>query len=312
MIPLRERRHTTAPSPHTRAGLKRILLVEDNPYDVELALAALEEQRLNSQVAVTHDGVDALDYLHGRGRFEGDGSALPAVVLLDLKMPRMDGLEVLGHLKSDPELCRVPVVMLTSSREERDLARSYELGANAYIVKPVDFTEYVRTVKDLGRFWAVLNEPPPPVAGAPAPGEPALPHKAKRPWGHGECVLVVADEVAMREIIQATLEKHGYRILTAHDGTEGLSAFMRHRAEISVIITDMMMPIMDGAALIRALLKVDPATKLVAISGLIENEKVAGLGRPGQIVFMQKSFTTEKLLVTINDLLSARVRTPAT
>lgn len=169
MNPVRERRHESAPSRHNPAGLKRILLVEDNPYDVELALAALEEHRLSSQVAVTHDGVEALDYLHGRGRFSGDGHSLPAVVLLDLKMPRMDGLQVLGHLKKDPELRRLPVVMLTSSCEERDLARSYELGVNAYIVKPVDFTEYVRTVKELGIFWAVLNEPPP--SGTPAATE---------------------------------------------------------------------------------------------------------------------------------------------
>jgi len=148
-------------------------------------------------------------------------------------------------------------------------------------------------------------------AVAPAAGEPAIQHKARLPWGHGECVLVVDDEVAIREIIQATLEKYGYRVITANDGTEGLSVYMRHRAEISLLITDMMMPIMDGAALIRALLKVDPTTKFVAISGLIENEKVAELGRPGQIVFMQKPFTTEKLLVTISDLISSRVRPAA-
>jgi len=168
MNPVRERRHESAPSRHDQAGLKRILLVEDNPYDVELALAALEEHQLSSQVTVTHDGVEALDYLHGRGRYFGAGRTLPAVVLLDLKMPRMDGLEVLCHLKKDPELRRLPVVMLTSSREEKDLARSYELGVNAYIVKPVDFTEYVRTVKELGVFWAVLNEPPPHAKPAPA------------------------------------------------------------------------------------------------------------------------------------------------
>ncbi|MBI3876187.1 MAG: response regulator [Verrucomicrobia bacterium] len=145
--------------------LKRILLVEDNLYDVELALTALAEHRLAGQVAVTHDGVEALDYLHGRGHFAGRGQDLPAVVLLDLKMPRMDGLEVLRLLKGDPHLRKVPVVMLTSSREESDLVRSYDLGVNAYIVKPVDFGQFVSAVKQLGLFWAVINEPPPGTAG---------------------------------------------------------------------------------------------------------------------------------------------------
>ncbi len=148
-------------------------------------------------------------------------------------------------------------------------------------------------------------------AVAPAVGEIAPQPKAKLPWGHGECVLVVDDEVAIREIIQATLEKYGYRVLTANDGTEGLSLYMRHRGELSVIVTDMMMPVMDGAALIRALLKVDPAVKFLAMSGLLENDKVAELARPGQIVFMQKPFTTEKLLHTIHELLVARVEEKA-
>jgi CheY-like chemotaxis protein len=154
------------------------------------------------------------------------------------------------------------------------------------------------------RFKAYL---PALTAVASAPGEPVHQPKARLPWGHGECILVVDDEVAIREIIQATLEKCGYRVLTANDGTEGRSVFMRHRNEISVSITDMMMPIMDGTALIGALLKVDPTTKFVAISGMLENDKVAELGRPGQIVFMQKPFTTEKLLHTLHDLISARV-----
>ncbi len=148
------------------AGFKRILLVEDNPYDVELALAALEEHRLAAQVAVTHDGVEALDYLHSRGRYARRSGGLPAVMLVDVKMPRMDGLELLGQLKRDPGLRHVPVVMLTSSRESRDLERCYELGANAYVVKPVEFTQYVSTVKEIGLFWAVLNEPPPGSDGA--------------------------------------------------------------------------------------------------------------------------------------------------
>ncbi|MBI4662831.1 MAG: response regulator [Verrucomicrobia bacterium] len=140
---------------------KRILLVEDNANDVELILAALDEHSLANDVAVANDGVEALDFLRQRGKFAQRPRGLPAVVLLDLKMPRMDGLGVLRQMKAVPELKAIPVVMLTSSGEERDLAASYELGANAYVVKPVDFQQFVNSVGQLGCFWALLNEPPP-------------------------------------------------------------------------------------------------------------------------------------------------------
>jgi CheY-like chemotaxis protein len=146
-------------------SLKRILLVEDQPMDVELTLATLAEHNLANGVSVARDGVEALDYLYCRGKFAGRSDGNPAVMLLDIKMPRMSGLEVLRQVKSDPRLKRLPVVMLTSSREEPDLAESYELGVNAYVVKPVDFTQFANAVKQLGMFWAVVNEPPPPGAG---------------------------------------------------------------------------------------------------------------------------------------------------
>jgi CheY-like chemotaxis protein len=110
---------------------------------------------------VARDGAEALDYLYGRGRFAGHANGLPVVVLLDLKMPKMDGLEVLKHMRNDPAIKHVPVVMVTSSREEQDLIRSYELGVNAYVVKPVDFQKFVESIKQIGMFWAVINEPPP-------------------------------------------------------------------------------------------------------------------------------------------------------
>ena len=141
--------------------LKRILLVEDSAHDVELTLAALEENRLANEVVVARDGEEALDYLHRRGIFKLRSSGHPAVVLLDLKLPKIDGLEVLKRIKSDDELRAIPVVMLTSSREEKDLVRSYNLGVNAYVVKPVDFHEFVDSLKELGLFWAVINQPPP-------------------------------------------------------------------------------------------------------------------------------------------------------
>jgi CheY-like chemotaxis protein len=141
--------------------LKRILLAEDNADDVELTLTALGEHQLANEVDVVRDGAEALDFLYRRGPYAGRPAGVPAVFLLDLKMPKIDGLEVLRRIKADETLRMVPVVMLTSSREEADLLESYRLGVNAYIVKPVDFREFIQAVKTLGLFWAVLNEPPP-------------------------------------------------------------------------------------------------------------------------------------------------------
>jgi DNA-binding response OmpR family regulator len=139
----------------------RILLVEDDPKDVELTMTALEEYNLSNEVVVASDGEEALDYLYYRGKFQRRVGENPAVMLLDLKLPKIDGLEVLGKLKSDEKLKMIPVVVLTSSREERDMVASYKLGVNAYVVKPVDFHEFVNAIKELGIFWAIINEPPP-------------------------------------------------------------------------------------------------------------------------------------------------------
>nr|WP_295745259.1 response regulator [uncultured Acidocella sp.] len=143
------------------ADLRPILLVEDNPRDLELTLAALAKCQLANEIVVARDGAEALDYLYARGAHENRVPGDPAVVLLDLKLPKVDGLEVLEKVKSDPMQRQIPVVMLTSSREERDLLRSYELGVNAFVVKPVDFNAFFEAIQDLGMFWAILNEPPP-------------------------------------------------------------------------------------------------------------------------------------------------------
>lgn len=142
-------------------SLGRILLVEDDPKDTELTLTALEEYNLTNEVVVTADGEQALDYLYCRGKFQTRTNGNPAVLLLDLKLPKVDGLEVLQLVKSDEKLKMIPVVVLTSSREERDMVASYKLGVNAYVVKPVDFHEFVNAIKELGVFWAIINEPPP-------------------------------------------------------------------------------------------------------------------------------------------------------
>jgi CheY-like chemotaxis protein len=141
--------------------LKTILFVEDNPLDVELALEALSEYNLANIVVTVGDGAKALDYLCCEGEFKGRNSGNPAVILLDIKMPRMDGIETLEAIRNNDKLKHIPVVMLTSSREDPDLKRCYDLGANAYVVKPVNFREFMEAVKHIGIFWAVLNEQPP-------------------------------------------------------------------------------------------------------------------------------------------------------
>ncbi len=141
--------------------LRGILLAEDSARDVELTLEALSEFNLANEVVVVEDGVEALDFLFRRGKYKGRTGGSPAVVLLDIKMPRMNGIEVLREIRASEEFKSLPVVMLTSSREERDIIESYEIGINAYVVKPVDFQEFIEAVKTLGLFWAVMNEPRP-------------------------------------------------------------------------------------------------------------------------------------------------------
>lgn len=142
-------------------GLQRIVMVEDDPQDVELTLTALEEYNLANEVLVLGDGSQALDYVYCRGSFQERARGNPALILLDLKLPKVDGLEVLQQIRSEEGLKFIPVVVLTSSREERDLVASYRLGVNAYVVKPVEFHQFVNAVKELGIFWALVNVPPP-------------------------------------------------------------------------------------------------------------------------------------------------------
>ncbi|HEY8118577.1 MAG TPA: response regulator [Methylophilaceae bacterium] len=142
-------------------NLKRILLAEDNLQDIALTLSALEECHLANQVMVVRDGAEALDYLYRRGAYRDRDDCQPVVIFLDIKMPKVDGVEVLRQIKADSVLRTIPVVMVTSSREQQDLLRTYQLGVNAYVVKPIDFEQFVSSIQELGLFWAVLNEPPP-------------------------------------------------------------------------------------------------------------------------------------------------------
>jgi two-component system response regulator len=140
--------------------VKRILIVDDSPKDVELTIAALAENNLANEVIVAEDGLEALDYLHKRGKFVGE-TGNPAVILLDIKMPKMNGIEVLKYIRSHPKFKIIPVIMVTSSCEEKDLIESYKLGANSYVVKPVDILQFLDAIKVLGQYWAIINQPPP-------------------------------------------------------------------------------------------------------------------------------------------------------
>jgi CheY-like chemotaxis protein len=147
---------------------KTILLVEDNPDDVALTLRALKKHNVANDVVEVHDGVEALEYLFGTGAHAGrDISQQPQVILLDLKLPRVDGLELLRRVRNDPRTRLLPVVILTSSNEEQDRVEGYALGANSYVRKPLDFHEFTESVRQLGLYWLLLNDPPPPVTGMP-------------------------------------------------------------------------------------------------------------------------------------------------
>lgn len=144
--------------------LRPILLAEDSPNDVELTLAALHTLNLANEIVVVHDGTEVLDFVRRKNAFADRAEVTPAVILLDLKMPRLDGLDTLRAIRDDASLRTIPIVILTSSREESDLVRGYALGANAYVVKPVDFDQFIAAVSQLGVFWAIVNEPPPAAA----------------------------------------------------------------------------------------------------------------------------------------------------
>ncbi len=143
-----------------KTEIKKILIVDDSPKDVELTIAALAERNLANEVVVAEDGVEALDYLYRRGKFADFENGNPAVILLDIKMPRMNGIEVLKHIRANIQFSSIPIIMVTSSREERDLVESYKLGANSYVVKPVDIVQFMEAIKTLGQYWAVINQLP--------------------------------------------------------------------------------------------------------------------------------------------------------
>src|SRR6202158_3409821 len=244
--------------------LGRSLMVEDDPKDVELTLTALEEYNLANEVIVTHDGEQALDYLHCRGEYKMRPRASPAVMLLDLKLPKVDGLEVLKQIKSDGELRMIPVVVLTSSREEKDMVASYKLGVNAYVVKPVDFHEFVNAIKELGVFWAIINEPPPGSV-------------RKRVWTGMSMrqplrILSVEDDPKDAALIQDLLETEGMVCEVTRVDTEAALLASVEQGGIDLILADYTLPSFDGISALKFAMKECPDVPFIFVSGTLGEE----------------------------------------
>ena len=244
---------------HAMSELGRILIVEDDPRDVELTLTALGEYNLANEVVVTRDGQEALDYLYCRGEFSTRSNDNPAVMLLDLKLPKVDGLEVLQQIKSDERLKLIPVVVLTSSHEEKDMMRSYKLGVNAYVVKPVDFHEFVNAVKELGVFWAVINRA---AAGQHEEGAVTSPLR----------ILLLEDSTTDAELIQELLEADHFvcEVTRVQTRAEFLAAL--EDGEIDLILADYKLPSFDGLSALKLTLSARPDLPFIFVSGSLGEE----------------------------------------
>lgn len=256
-------------------NIQKILLVEDDLRDVELTLAALTEHHLANQVTVVRDGEQALDYLYRRGEFQTRPDGHPVVILLDLKMPKINGLEVLKILKADAQLKIIPVVVLSSSRETPDLAECYQHGVNAYVVKPVDFSEFMKAVQQLGVFWAAINEPPPRIGqeAEPPPGAEKLPPirkevKSKSPLR----ILHLEDDPNDAALVRSTLEAEGIHCEIAC--VLSREAFLAGLAEggVDLILSDFSVPAFDGFSALEIARVHCPDVPFILVSGTLGEE----------------------------------------
>ena len=258
----------------------RILMVEDDPRDVELTLTALEDYKLANEVVVCRDGQEALDYLYSRGKFSDRVNENPAVMLLDLKLPKVDGLEVLQQIKSDERLRMIPVVVLTSSHEEKDMMRSYKLGVNAYVVKPVDFHEFVNAVKELGVFWAVINQPPPRQRKEGIVTSPLR-------------ILLLEDDPTDAALIQELLEADNIacevtRVQTRAEFLSGLED-----SAIDLILADYKLPSFDGLSALKLAQNVRPGLPFIFVSGTLGEEVAIEALKIGATDYVLKSRAIE-------------------
>jgi PAS domain S-box-containing protein len=261
--------------------LKRILLVDDSPRDTELMLDALAQHHLANEVVTLRDGAEALDYLYRRGAFAGRTDGQPVVVLLDLKMPKVDGMEVLRQIKGDPELKMIPVVVMTSSREGQDLRNSYQLGVNSYVVKPLDFHEFTDAIKQVGAFWTVINEPPagsvskcgdPRQLKRTTTAEAAPPRRKRAEMSHPIHILHLEDNRRDAELIRNQLEAEGLDCEVTLAGDRQAFESALNQGGFDLILCDNSLPDYDGlSALVQARAK-QPATPFIFVSGTLGEE----------------------------------------
>jgi CheY-like chemotaxis protein len=284
--------------------IKNILLVEDDAQDAELTLAALEENHLANKVAVVDDGEKALDYLFRRGEFKLREGGNPILVLLDLKMPKVSGLEVLKAIKADPHLKTIPVVVLSSSRERQDVTECYKHGVNAYVVKPVDFAEFVKAVNQLGIFWAIINEPPSPAlekeTGVPS-DRVTSPEAGQGRVGAPYRILVVDDEPDSRRLSAEVLMCCGYEVDSAVDGAAGWEAIQAKHYDL--LIADNVMPKITGFEMIRMLREQGATLPVIMATGAIPAEELMRDSKIGITAILIKPYSIEELLEAVTKVL---------
>lgn len=273
--------------------LKPILLVEDNPQDLELTLIALGKSNLANEVIVVRDGAEAMDFLCCRGEYESRARGNPAVILLDLKLPKLDGIQVLEKVKGDAGLKSIPVVMLTSSREEKDVIRSYALGVNAFVVKPVGFKEFLDAISDLGMFWAVLNEPPP---GSPKTKKASSRMKSqtdetRRPGVVGDLavsILHLEDSPLDAELAASKLRKSGRDFRIEHVITREQFIDALEKRPFDLILSDYDLPQFDGYQALRIVQERWPDVPFIFVSGVLGEEVAVDTLKGGAVDYVLK------------------------
>jgi two-component system, response regulator len=292
-----------------RAHAVEVLLAEDSPADAELVLHSLADA-MPVRMHVVRDGEEALDFLFGRGAYGDRASApLPRLVLLDRDLPVVDGLQVLSELRRHPRTWALPVVLLTSSNLEHDVAESYRLGANSFVQKPLEFTKFRDLVRRLGEYWLTINEPPPAFAARP-PSVEALPERIMRegrvpPARGSETIFLVEDEAAVRVAARRILDRLGYYVIESPAAEEALALAVKHREPVHLLLTDIVMPRMNGRELAKVFTRLHPEARVVFMSGYPDDEILGRDVSHAESWYLQKPFSPDALARKVREALDA-------
>lgn len=292
-----------------RAHAFEVLLAEDSTADAELVLHSLADA-MPVRMHVVHDGEEALDFLFGRGAYGDRASApLPRLVLLDRNLPVVDGLQVLSELRRHPRTRALPVVLLTSSNLEHDVAESYRLGANSFVQKPLEFTKFRDLVRRLGEYWLTINEPPPALEADP-PSVEALPERIVQegpvpPVGGAETIFLVEDEATVRRAARRILDRFGYQVIEAPGAEEALALAVKHPEHVHLLLTDIVMPRMKGRELAKVFTRLHPEARVVLMSGFADDEVLRQDVSRAEGWYLQKPFSPEALGRTVREALDA-------